>query len=123
MFGAFNPSATTKKRKAPTQIESLEAQTKPRAADEEMTEIVAEIKIDGGELEDIKIAEEGEAMLKQVKSNTGRSGYDPDDFVCQTFEYDNCTHEFVAPKGYERPKDWKRPKLKPKQYKFTLDKF
>lgn len=29
----------------------------------------------------------------------------------------------MAPKDYTRPADWKRPKVKPKQYKFTLDKF
>jgi hypothetical protein len=52
-----------------------------------------------------------------------RFGYDPNDFETLTFEYDNCTHEHVAPKGYVRPKDFKRPKVKPKQYKFTLDKF
>jgi ATP-dependent RNA helicase DOB1 len=41
----------------------------------------------------------------------------------KTFEYDNCTHEYVAPKGYQRPSDFKRPKVKPKEYKFVLDKF
>jgi hypothetical protein len=73
--------------------------------------------------EDLKLAKEGEAMLQQIKSETGRVGYDSADFVTQMWEYDNCTHEYVAPKDYVRPVDWKRPKVKPKQYKFTLDKF
>jgi hypothetical protein len=53
-------------------------------------------------------------MLSQIKNENNRVGYDSADFECKTFEYDNCTHEYVAPKGYERPKDWKRPKVKPK---------
>lgn len=69
------------------------------------------------------MAAEGEAILSKIHNEGGRSGYDVNDFECKTYEYPNCTHEFVAPKGYERPKDWKRPKVKPKQYKFTLDKF
>jgi len=79
--------------------------------------------MDGGEQEDLRLAKEGEAMLKQIKSESGRIGYDSADYVTQLWEYDNCTHEYVAPKDYERPKDWRRPKVKPKQYKFTLDKF
>ncbi len=43
-----------------------------------------------------------------------RIGYDPADFETQTFEFDNCTHEYVAPRGYQRPKDFKRPKIKAK---------
>jgi len=39
------------------------------------------------------------------------------------FEFPNCTHEYVAPRGYERPANFKRPVVKPKTYKFTLDKF
>ena len=62
-------------------------------------------------------------MLSRPKEETQRLGYDSADFVCKTYEYENCTHEFVAPKDYQRPTDWKRPKVKPKQYKFTLDKF
>ena len=52
-----------------------------------------------------------------------RLGYNADDFEVKTFEYENCTHEYVAPKGYQRPADFRRPKNKPKTYKFVLDKF
>lgn len=34
------------------------------------------------------------------QSGAHRFGYDPADFVTQTFEFDNCTHEYVAPKSY-----------------------
>lgn len=137
MFGSFNPSGATapnnsdppsigKKRKPETLIDNLEAaagKKKQADSDDEMVEIAADVEYDGGEEEDLKLAKEGEAMLAQIKSDTGRVGYDSADYKCITYEYDNCTHEFVAPKDYERPKDWKRPKVKPKQYKFTLDKF
>lgn len=69
------------------------------------------------------IIAQGEHLLTQeIKSE--RTGYDPKDFDCVTFvSEENCTHEFVAPRGYQRPSDFRRPKVKPKQYKFTLDKF
>lgn len=62
-------------------------------------------------------------MLTKIQNEGGRIGYDPEDFVVERREFDNCTHEFVAPKGQTRQRDFKRPKVKPKQYKFTLDKF
>ena len=37
-------------------------------------------------------------------------------------EWPNCIHEYVQPKGYERP-PYKRPAKRAKEYKFTLDKF
>lgn len=81
------------------------------------------------EMEDEQLAEEGRALLieidkkKEAGTDLHRLGYNADDFEVKTYEYDNCTHEYVAPRGYQRPADFKRPKVKPKQYKFTLDKF
>lgn len=81
------------------------------------------------EMEDEQLAEEGRALLieidkkKEAVTDIHRLGYNADDFEVKTYEYDNCTHEYVAPRGYQRPADFKRPKAKPKQYKFTLDKF
>ena len=62
-------------------------------------------------------------MLTEAGEDVSKLGYNEEDFIFKTFEFDNCTHEYVAPKGYERPADFKRPKEKPKTYKFTLDKF
>ena len=67
---------------------------------------------------------QGEKLLSEEVGKSERTGYDPKDFECVTFvSEENCTHEFVAPSGYQRPSDFRRPKVKPKQYKFTLDKF
>jgi superfamily II RNA helicase len=49
-------------------------------------------------------------------------GYDEDDYVIETKEYENCTHEYVAPKSFVRP-DFKRPLKRAKEYKFKLDTF
>ncbi len=49
-------------------------------------------------------------------------GYDENDYVVETHEYNNCTHEYVAPKAYERP-EFKRPLKRAKEYKFKLDTF
>ena len=50
-------------------------------------------------------------------------GYNIEDYDIERQEYENCLHEYVAPKNYERQANFKRPKVKAKQYKFTLDKF
>ena len=66
--------------------------------------------------EDMKYEQEGE-MLQQLISTTalnrGNQGYDESDYVVETFEFPNCTHEYVAPKSYERPA-FKRPQEKAK---------
>ena len=139
MFGSFNPTAASakqannangnKKRPAITQLDQLEKSVKKGKEEEEVVDLDADVEYDGGEQEDAKLTAEGLAMLTRIEAEnvyepgSHRFGYDPADFVAQTFEFENCTHEYVAPKGYERPKDFKRPKIKPKQYKFTLDKF
>lgn len=135
MFGSFNPTKQQagKKRTATTPIETIEKVTEknsisepPQQASEEEEDVVEIPAIDADDdclQEDARLAKEGEAMLQQIQSETGRIGYDSADFVTQLWEYDNCTHEYVGPKDYTRPADWKRPKVKPKQYKFTLDKF
>ena len=82
------------------------------------------------DVDDEQLAEEGRALIEAIDkkkadapSDVYRLGYNVDDYEVKTFEYDNCTHEYVAPNGYQRPLDFKRPKVKAKQYKFTLDKF
>ena len=121
MFGSFNPN--DKKRKAETSIEQLKRDLDN--SDEEMIQVTAEaadLNADAKTEED-RIIKQAQLSLTHQENESGRVGYDSADFVCKRNEYDNCTHEFVAPKGYERPADWRRPKVKPKQYKFTLDKF
>ena len=65
--------------------------------------IEVEAQYDGGMEEDERLASEGEAILAKIQQEGGRVGYDSADFVSERWEYDNCTHEFVAPKGYSRP--------------------
>jgi len=52
-----------------------------------------------------------------------RLGYNPDDFFYERVEFPNCVHESVAPRGYFRDPNWKRPAEKAKEYAFVLDKF
>ena len=75
------------------------------------------------EEEEERLRKEGELMEEII--NTGgeaHTGYDENDFVVEMQEYNNCTHEYVAPRNYVRP-EFKRPIKKAKQYKFTLDRF
>ena len=66
-------------------------------------------------------AEDGEAAAEIARVR--KLGYNADDFEIATVEFENCVHETVYPRGYDRKEDFKRPKVKPKQYAFTLDKF
>lgn len=68
--------------------------------------------------------EEDLAMAEQEAGGAAEEhvGYDEDDYVVETKEYENCTHEYVAPKSYVRP-DFKRPLKRAKEYKFRLDTF
>lgn len=50
-------------------------------------------------------------------------GYNADDYEYESVEFENCVHESVYPRGYDKQPHFKRPKVKPKQYAFTLDKF
>ena len=50
-------------------------------------------------------------------------GYNVDDYEIETVEFENCVHESVYPRGYDRRPNFKRPKVKAKTYEFTLDKF
>ena len=54
------------------------------SSDEDMVQIEVDSNQDGqddGVQEDLRLAKEGEAMLQQIKSETGRIGYDSADFV------------------------------------------
>ena len=62
---------------------------------------------------------DGQAEISRVR----KLGYNADDFEIETFEYDNCVHEAVYPRGHDKKLDFKRPKVAAKQYEFTLDKF
>ena len=57
-----------------------------------------------------------------MQNSTLKMGYNEEDFVVTRTEKPNCIHEFIAPKGYERP-DFKRPQKMAKDYKFKLDTF
>lgn len=81
-------------------------------------------------INDAQLAEEGRALIiaidkkqSDAPADVYKLGYNVDDYEVKTFEYENCTHEYVAPRGYQRPADFRRPRVKSKQYKFTLDKF
>ena len=81
--------------------------------------------------EDRQMVKDSKSLLERLEAlkNEGAAtaeskhiGYDPEDFQYTSQTYPNCTTEFVSPKGYVREK-FTRPKVWPKQYKFTLDKF
>jgi len=52
----------------------------------------------------------------------GDGAYNEDQFEIIRNEYDNCIHEFVGPKGFQRVEP-QRPPRPYKDYKFKLDKF
>ena len=71
--------------------------------------------------EEEKLLKEGELMESLV--NVGdKIGYDENDYVVERHELPNCIHEYVAPATYVRP-EYKKPAVRAKEYKFTLDKF
>lgn len=134
------PNPPTTKRLEKGEFASKDEETKePRKRqksvelDENPADVDMAVLEDSDDVEDIddaQLAEEGRALLlaidkKQSDAPTDvyKLGYNVDDYDVKTFEFDNCTHEYVAPRGYQRPADFRRPKVKPKQYKFTLDKF
>lgn len=81
--------------------------------------------------EDVELVKEGRLLLEKLNevkpeekltAANKHIGYNPGDFQMAQRSYENCTVEFVAPKDYERP-PFKKAKVQPKQYKFTLDRF
>ena len=83
---------------------------------------------DGGDQEDMELAEEGLEMIKRIEGEgrfggVQKLGYNIEDYHMESYDLEGCVHEYVAPKGIMRRTDFIRPKVKPKQYKFTLDKF
>jgi superfamily II RNA helicase len=61
--------------------------------------------------------------IKEVENSTLKMGYNEEDYFIRRTEYPNCIHDFIAPKNYQRPEKFVKPKEMAKQYKFTLDKF
>jgi hypothetical protein len=51
------------------------------------------------------MAIEGDKLMQMAAVE---GGYKEEDYVVERHEYNNCTHEYVAPKGYTRP-EYKRP--------------
>ena len=95
--------------------------------DEELAAEGARIlaEINGSEQERQEAAQGGE-----IEDNDGNEiarvrklGYNVDDYEIETVEFENCVHETVYPRGYDRRPNFKRPKIKAKTYEFTLDKF
>ena len=80
---------------------------------------------DGLDSEEEKLQQEADLLMRAQDLGVKLGevpGYSEDAFQIERNEYDNCTHEFVAPKDYFRP-EFVRPKTPYKKYKFTLDKF
>lgn len=107
-----NEEAKTKKRE-------LKAGAKPLDADKQEIE-------DGKEEKDIeedaKIESESESEEEVKHDGKPCSGYDPENLLIETKVYDNCIHEQIWPKGFQkREYDVKKPRAK--EYKFTLDTF
>ena len=61
--------------------------------------------------------------IKDVENSTLKMGYSEDDYFIRRTEFDNCTHDFIAPKDYQRKEKFVKPKEQAKEYKFKLDKF
>ena len=61
--------------------------------------------------------------IKEVENSTLKMGYNEEDYFIRRTEYQNCIHDFIAPKDYKRPEKFVKPKEEAKQYKFKLDKF
>ena len=51
-----------------------------------------------------------------------QGGYNEEDYVVERKEWENCTHEYVAPRDHMRKEQWK-PEKPAKKYKFELDIF
>lgn len=62
---------------------------------------------------------EGVAEIARVR----QLGYNEEDYEHTRVEFENCVHETVYPRGYDQQPHFRRPKVKPKTYAFTLDKF
>ena len=60
--------------------------------------------------------------VRDVENSTLKIGYNEEDYEITTTKWDNCIHEYIRPKGFER-KHFVKPKEMDKTYKFTLDKF
>ena len=95
---------------SPSKLEELEAPAKRMRLEEP-----------DFEEEDDKLRKEGE-MMEALLGDSKPSGYDEADFIVETKEYPNCTHEFVSPAGFVRP-EFKAPAKRAKEYKFKLDTF
>jgi hypothetical protein len=65
------------------------------------------------EEEEEKLRREGELMEEIINTGGVNTGYDENDYIVETQEYPNCTHEYVAPRTYVRP-EFKRPLKKAK---------
>lgn len=48
--------------------------------------------------------------IKDVENSTLKMGYSEDDYVIRRTEYPNCTHDFIAPKDYQRKEKFVKPK-------------
>jgi len=64
--------------------------------------------------EDDRLRKEGELIEQVINTGgTGHIGYDENDYVVEVQEYNNCTHEYVAPRTFVRT-EFKRPTKKAK---------
>ena len=80
---------------------------------------IGDKKVEGEEEEKHDNEGDDENEIARVR----KLGYNVDDYEIETVEFENCVHETVYPRGYDRRPGFKRPKVKAKTYEFTLDKF
>jgi len=109
----------SKKRRPEDSVADLQSKVQGAAEDTKRVKAEEDVKQEEDEEdmmedEDDRLRKEGE-LIEQV-INTGGSapiGYDENDYVVEVQEYNNCTHEYVAPRTFVRP-EFKRPAKKAK---------
>ena len=132
MFGAFEPNqSSSKKRKAETDIVTLEKEVKGTTKAPE-TQKATEEESKGEESDgNSSIRDEDQIMkdveelikVKDVENSTLKIGYNESDYEIKTQTWDNCIWEYICPTGYQPKEKFVKPKQMEKQYKFKLDKF
>jgi superfamily II RNA helicase len=123
-FGAFEEGPTPedsasaigkRKERSRTNLEKAESESRDSKRAKH-TEI--EMKDDQSDTSE----ESSDDMAELDTDLVTPSGFDPDQQDIVVTEENNCVHEYIAPKGYERVKlDKSKPPAR--EYKFKLDTF
>ena len=119
-----------KKRKAASSVETLEKELNDKDGSKKqnlgsVSQDDENIEMDVIEQQEKKMLEELDELTKvrDVENSTLKIGYNEEDYEVTTQQWENCIHEYIQPKGYQRDEKWRRPKELDKVYKFKLDKF